>query len=55
MPHNCVCDSPEYLAKRFAERLWDSPLADFLHALPDEMADKIATDLITGLLLEISD
>jgi hypothetical protein len=43
------------LAARFTERLWDSPLGDFLHELPPDMAVQIATDLVVGLLIEVSE
>lgn len=51
---NCVCASHEYLAKRFSERVWDV-FGDLLDILPDEDADLLTTQLVTGLLTEIGD
>ncbi|MGI5408190.1 hypothetical protein ACQEV9_15485 [Streptomyces chartreusis] len=45
--------SGEYLAKRFGEALWESPLGAYLNTLPEVEADRIESGLVARLLIEI--
>lgn len=45
--------SVEYLRKRFAERIWDSPIMRLLDVMDPEELDPLVTALVEGLLIEI--
>jgi hypothetical protein len=44
--------SAEYLRKRFGERIWDSPFAEYLYTLTEADADQVVDNLVQGLLIE---
>lgn len=42
------------LAARWTDRIWDSPLGEILQDLPEELSVKIVTDLIVGMLKDVT-
>jgi hypothetical protein len=47
--------SPEYLRKRFTDRIWDSEIAPLLHMIPEAAADEMVGRLVEGLLIELGE
>lgn len=43
----------DYVRKRFEERIWDSPIGEFLRTLEEPEGDRLVNNLVEGLLTEI--
>jgi hypothetical protein len=53
--YTCTELATAQLAARFAERLWESPIGDYLLPIPPELAERVTTDLIIGLLKDVNE